>query len=99
MKSTKAMQALRASSRSAVETGVHCPHAGWWIPESQPGPSPRYIWQGSIMPAVNGRNVQWKLTKEDPAGKFALALTGAPDSQWLAASTDPAHWLWPDCTD
>jgi hypothetical protein len=99
MKSIKAMQALRVSSRSSVTTGVHCPRTGWWIPETQSGHSPRYIWQGSIMPGTNGRNVQWQLAKEDPAGNFALTLAGTPDLQRSAAPADAAGALWPDCSD
>lgn len=45
----------------AANTGEHCPLAGWWVPAAGEGKR-RFISEGSIMPADDGKSVTWTLT-------------------------------------
>ncbi|MFE5837626.1 hypothetical protein [Arthrobacter sp. NPDC056493] len=60
----------------AVRTGEHCPQTGWWYPlqsasvgagpaeptSAATGPAPRFVGQGSVMPAVGGSPSLWLKT-------------------------------------
>ncbi|GAB13291.1 hypothetical protein ARGLB_037_01420 [Arthrobacter globiformis NBRC 12137] len=98
MKSLKTLNSRGRSNNRPVATGVHCPHSGWWSPEPAPGSRPSYIGQGSIMPAVDGHTVLWRLIKADPAGAYArdFSLMSVPrhDLPHIAAGA-----FWPDCLD
>jgi hypothetical protein len=39
-------------------TGDHCPASGWWVSEVDPD-SPRFVAEGSVMPARHGLAVTW----------------------------------------
>jgi len=45
-----------------VRTGEHCPESGWWQPlpaMDQDESVPRFIGEGSVMPASGGTPVLW----------------------------------------
>ena len=48
---------------AAVRTGEHCPRTGWWYPlQVEPATltqTPRFVGQGSVMPAVGGSPSLW----------------------------------------
>ena len=46
-------------ARVASLTGHHCPQAGWWL--SDEDLHPRFISEGDVMPAINGRPTHWTL--------------------------------------
>jgi hypothetical protein len=55
------------ASSLAVRTGEHCPETGWWDPV-QPEKAgtalpPRFVGQGSVMPAVAGAPAFWVPTR------------------------------------
>ena len=43
---------------AAASTGEHCPATGWWIPQGSTEPR-RYLSEGSLMPALNGKPTAW----------------------------------------
>lgn len=49
-------------ARGASRTGYHCPQAGWWL--ASEGLRPRFISEGEVMPAINGRSTHWTLSGE-----------------------------------
>jgi hypothetical protein len=56
-----------SAEKAAVRTGEHCPESGWWYPApSEPARAltvnisgARFIGEGSVMPAVEGRPTFW----------------------------------------
>lgn len=48
--------------RVASLTGHHCPQAGWWLADEDL--NPRFISEGDVMPAINGRPSHWTLCAE-----------------------------------
>jgi hypothetical protein len=48
----------------AANTGEHCPLNGWWVPATREGKM-RFIAEGSIMPADEGKSVTWTLAASD----------------------------------
>ncbi|MFC7847024.1 hypothetical protein ACFUTU_00955 [Arthrobacter sp. NPDC057388] len=52
-----------AREPAAVRTGEHCPRTGWWYPlQAEPAATvqaPRFVGQGSVMPAVDGSPSEW----------------------------------------
>lgn len=49
-----------AGSFPGTRTGDHCPANGWWAPLGNESGA-QFITEGSIMPAVSGRPISWKL--------------------------------------
>ena len=47
-----------------LRTGEHCTETGWWTPLERGGP--RFVTQGSLMPALEGQPVLWE-SSEEPA--------------------------------
>lgn len=47
-----------------VKTGEHCPMNGWWVPNTVDGVM-RSIFEGSIMPAEQGKSVTWTLAASE----------------------------------
>ncbi len=56
--------------RPAVRTGEHCPESGWWQPSPASGQAepPRFIGEGSVMPASGGAPVLWRPQELSRAG-------------------------------
>ena len=44
-------------ARVASLTGHHCPQTGWWLADEDL--DQRFISEGDVMPAVNGRPTHW----------------------------------------
>lgn len=62
-------------------TGDHCPQSGWWFTfhdnsSTNPGPSARFISEGSMMPAMGGFPCRWVLL---PQHKQIAASTQGAD--------------------
>ena len=53
-----------SDARLACLTGHHCPETGWWLADEDL--DPRFISEGDVMPAVNGRPAHWTLCAETP---------------------------------
>lgn len=45
-------------ARVASLTGHHCPQTGWWLADEDL--DQRFIFEGDVMPAVNGRPTHWQ---------------------------------------
>ncbi|MDR6558122.1 hypothetical protein J2809_002492 [Arthrobacter pascens] len=53
-----------SDARVASLTGHHCPQTGWWSADEDV--DARFIAEGDVMPAVNGRPAHWTLCAEAP---------------------------------
>jgi len=56
----------------AARTGEHCPESGWWYPseiEEAKAAVPRFIGEGSVMPAAGGTPSLWLQGRPQKAGK------------------------------
>lgn len=61
----------RNSSVSAsAATGEHSPISGWWRPDGDPAPF-RYIQEGAILPALEGKPTVWCLVYSLPVSRRA----------------------------
>ena len=56
---------IRRESRPGhfLHTGEHCTATGWWAPLNLGGP--RFITEGSLMPAIDGQRVLWESRWEE----------------------------------
>ncbi|WP_181037311.1 hypothetical protein [Arthrobacter sp. 4R501] len=52
----------------AAKTGEHCPSDGWWAPTGLKADR-RFIAEGSIMPADNGKSVTWILVASESGSR------------------------------
>jgi hypothetical protein len=59
-------------ARTASPTGHHCPQTGMWLADEEV--SPRFIFQGDVMPAVDGRPAHWTLCAEADTNSGHLRL-------------------------
>jgi hypothetical protein len=51
-------RSIYSNAVTATATGEHCPATGWWIPQDTTEPW-RYLSEGSVVPALDGRPATW----------------------------------------
>jgi len=59
------MKRRQPTRRSTLKTGEHCQQSGWWASDGDT--SPRFISEGSVMPAVAGQPARWLFVLADPS--------------------------------
>lgn len=61
-----------ARTNHGHRTGEHCPVTGWWVRNSGPA-EPRFLIEGSLMPAADGEAASWLLTNAVAPGQVLRA--------------------------
>jgi hypothetical protein len=51
------MKRRQPARRTTLTTGEHCHQSGWWAYDDDA--TPRFIAEGSVMPAIGGRPTRW----------------------------------------